>query len=109
MTRLERSASQRVLRVVAQTPARMQSLGAPAVRDAVLASRDQQAAVALMLRSDFGLDPRVTADDFQLVFDGKVSPILLWHKHPVAIVTLALSALIALLMLKRLLFGRRRQ
>jgi hypothetical protein len=109
MTRLERSASQRVLRVVAQTPARMQSLGPPAVRDGVLASRDQQAAVAMMLRSDFGLDPRVTADDFQLVFDGKVSPILLWHKHPLALVTLALTALIALLMLKRLLSGSRRQ
>jgi hypothetical protein len=107
VTRLERSASQRVLRVVAQSPARMQSLAPPNVRDAVLASRDQQAAVAMMLRSDFGLDPRVTAEDFQLVFEGKVSPILLWHKHPVAVVTLAVSALIVLLMLKGLLFRRR--
>jgi hypothetical protein len=107
MMALERSASQRVLRVLAHTPARMQSLAPPAVRDAILASRDQQAALAMMLRSDFGLDPRVTADDFQLVYDGKVSPVLLWHKHPVALVALALSALAALLMLKRLLFGRR--
>jgi hypothetical protein len=62
-----------------------------------------------MLRSDFGLDPRVTVSDFQLAYDGKVSPLLLWHKHPVALVALALSALAALLMLKRMVFGRRRR
>jgi hypothetical protein len=109
MTGLERSASQRVLRVVAQTPARMQSLAPPSVRDAVLASQDHQAAVAMMLRSDFGLDPRVTADDFQLMFDGRVSPVLLWHKHPLVLATLTVLALIVLLMLRRLLFGRRRR
>jgi hypothetical protein len=35
--------------------------------------------------------------------------VLLWHKHPVALVALALSALIALAMLKRLLLGGRRR
>jgi hypothetical protein len=109
MAGLDTSASQRILRALAQSPARMQSLAPTVVRDGIVASRDQQAAVAMMLRSDFGLDPRVTAEDFQLVLDGKVAPILLWHKHPVVLVTLALSALIALVMLKRLLFGRRRQ
>ena len=109
MTGLERSASQRVLRVVAQTPARMQSLAPPSVRDAVLASQDHQAAVAMMLRSDFGLDPRVTANDFQLMFDGRVSPVLLWHKHPLVLATLTVLALIVLLMLRRLLFSRQRR
>jgi hypothetical protein len=107
ITGLENSASQRILRVLAQSPARIQLLTPPDVCDAILASHDQQAAVAMMLRSEFGLDPRVIVDDFQLVFDGRVSPALLWHKHPVALVTLALLAVIALLMLKRLLFGRR--
>jgi hypothetical protein len=44
----------------------------------------------------------------QLVADGRVSPVLLWEKHPALIVAAALAALVLLLMLHRLLFARRR-
>ncbi len=108
LTGLQKSASQRVLRAVAQSPARMQLLASARVRDAVLASRDQDAAVAMMLRSGSLPDAAVMAD-FNNVFDGNVSPILLWEKHAVLLSVMVLGGLLVLLILKRLLFGRRRR
>ncbi|MCL4764858.1 MAG: hypothetical protein KJZ80_01315 [Hyphomicrobiaceae bacterium] len=109
LTGLERSASQRVLRAVAQSPAKMQVLAPARVRDAVLASRDQNAAVAMMLRTGSLPNPATVGADFGLAFNGEVSPVLLWEKHAVLLVVLALLALVTLLLLKRLLFGRRRR
>lgn len=109
LTGLQKSASQRVLRAVAQTPAKMQLLSSARVRDAVLASRDQDAAVAMMLRSGSLPNPVLISSDFALVLDGQVSPVLLWEKHPVLLIVLAFLALVTLLYLKRLLFGRRRR
>lgn len=109
LTGLERSASQRVLRAVAQEPARMQILASPRVRDAILASKDQMAAVGVMLRADNVLqDPWSVQQDVQLVLDGRISPILLWDKHPGVVSIAGVGVLIVLLMLRRLLFGRRR-
>ncbi len=42
----------------------------------------------MMLRSGGGLDPGAIASDVRLVADGRVSPILLWEKHPMVIVGL---------------------
>jgi hypothetical protein len=108
LTGLDRAAGQRVLRAVAQSPARMQVLASARVRDAVLSSPDQLAAVAMMLRADSGFDPFVIKDDVMLVYDGRVSSILLWDKHPVAISAAAILLLFFLLVLRRLLFGPRR-
>ena len=108
LTGLQKSASQRVLRAVAQSPARMQVLASTRVRDAVLASRDQDAAVGMMLRTGSLPSPAVVAD-FNHVLDGDISPILLWEKHGVLISVTAVLALMLLFMLKRLLFGRRRR
>lgn len=105
---LRKDAGQRVLRAVAQNPARMQDLAPLRVRSAVLASRDQDAAVAMMLRTESLPDPVAIGSDFGLVLDGRVSPILLWEKHPVVLSLMALLALAALLLLMRLVGGRRR-
>ena len=43
----------------------------------------------------------------RLVLDGRVSPLLLWEKHPVLLVATAFLALALLLMMKRLLVGTR--
>src|SRR5262249_22230833 len=51
-TGLPKPASERLLRAVAQTPARMQLLGRANVRDAVLSSHDPDAAVSMLLQSD---------------------------------------------------------
>ena len=109
LTGLQKSASQRVLRAVAQNPTRMQVLASPRVRDAVLASRDQDAAVAMMLRSELLPNPAIVTRDFQQVYDGEVSPVLLWEKHTVLISVMAVLSLLILLILKRIVFGRRRR
>ena len=109
MTGLRPSASERILRAVAQSPAKMQVLSSARVRDAVLASRDQDAAVAMMLRDNSLPNPAAISADFELVLEGQVSPVLLWEKHSIVISVLALLALVVLLMIKRLLFGRRRR
>jgi hypothetical protein len=109
LTGLQKSASQRVLRAVAQNPTRMQVLASPRVRDAVLASRDQDAAVAMMLRSELLPNPAIVIRDFQQVYDGEVSPTLLWEKHTVLISVVAVLSLLILLILKRVVFGRRRR
>ena len=83
-----------MLRAVADSPARMQLLASARVRDALLASRDQLAAVAMMLRADGPFDPFVLRDDVLLAYDGSVSPLLLWDKHPIAVSATAVLALL---------------
>jgi hypothetical protein len=107
LTSLDKASAQRVLRAVAQTPVRMAELGKPRVRDAILASSDQAAAVGMMLQASSMPDPNLMMDHLRLVLDGRVSPLLLWEKHPVTLVATPFLALILLLMLKRLLLGTR--
>ncbi|MEQ1648082.1 MAG: hypothetical protein ABL898_05795 [Hyphomicrobiaceae bacterium] len=109
ITTLDKSAGARLLSAVAQTPSRMQVLGRPSVRDAILASKDQSAAVGMMLRSDVVPDPWMVAEHAQLAYDGKVSPWLLWEKHPVFVGAAAFFAFVLLAMMKRMLFGRRQK
>jgi hypothetical protein len=107
LTALEKGAAQRVLGVVTQSPARMAVLASPRVREAVIASRDQAAAVAMMLQAATLLDPTAPLTHARLVLDGRVSPVLLWEKHGVMLVAAALAGLVLLFVLKRLLFGVR--
>jgi hypothetical protein len=85
----------------------MAELGKPGVRDAILSSTDQAAAVGMMLQANSMPDPTVMMEHLRLVFDGRVSPWLLWEKHPASLVVTAFLALALLLMLKRLMFGTR--
>jgi hypothetical protein len=106
---LAKPAGQLVLRTVAQTPQRMLLLGTPRVRDAVLRSRDQLAAVEMVLKQGSPtFEPDVIAHDLRLILDGKISPILMVDRHPTALAIAGSLSIILLLMMKRLLFGRRR-
>ena len=107
LTGLQTEPRERVLRAVAANPAKIQALASDRVRTAVVASADQSAAVGMMLRTSTAFDPTAIAADFRLVADGRVSPILMWEKHPAAIVAVLLLAAILLLLLRRLLFPRR--
>jgi hypothetical protein len=109
LTKLDKAPAQRVLRAVAQSPVRMAELGKPGVRDAIIASSDQAAAVAMMLQVNAVPDPGVMLEHVNLVLNGRISPWLLWEKHPVALLATAILALAFLLMLKRLLFGSRQR
>ncbi len=110
LTGLDKGASGRVLRAVAQTPSRMQVLARDGVRDGILGSRDQSAAVGMMLAADgVAPDPWAIAQHAQLAWDGKVAPRLMWEKHPAVTVGSGVFVLIILGMLKRLIFGRRQK
>ncbi|MGF1649151.1 MAG: hypothetical protein ACFCUN_01725 [Hyphomicrobiaceae bacterium] len=106
---LEKSAAQSVLEAVAERPARMQMLASSQVRDWVLSSRDQSAAVALLLRDGQTLSPAVLQQDLQLVLDGRIHPLLIWQKHPVLVVGLGLLALLLLLLIRSVVFSGRKR
>jgi hypothetical protein len=61
----------------------------------------------MMLQANTVPDPTVAFEHLKLVLDGRVSPLLLWEKHPVTLAGMAAVMLILLLMLKRLVFGTR--
>jgi len=107
MTGLDKASAHRVLRAVVQTPTRMSELGRPRVRDAILRSSDQGAAVGMMLQASSLPDPSLMMEHLRLVLEGRVSPLLLWEKHPGSLAVTAVLALVLLLMVKRLLFGTR--
>jgi len=44
----------------------------------------------------------------ELVWDGEVRPWLLWQRHPAVIIAAGVLLLVVLLMLRSLIFGRRR-
>lgn len=108
LTGLQKEPRERVLQAVAADPAKIHSLSSARVREAVIASSDQSAAVGIMLRSGSMLDLNAVSQDLRLVVDGRVSPILLWDKHPALIVVALFLGLILLLLLRRLLFTRPR-
>ncbi len=99
---------QTVLEAVAASPAKMRALASPRVRDGVIASSDQTAAVEMMLRPAADASLETLASDVRLAWDGKVSAILLWEKHPLVVVMALLALLILVLMLRRLFAPRRR-
>jgi hypothetical protein len=104
---LEKAAATRVLRAVAQTPAKMKVLARASVRDGILASKDQAAAVAMMLKADDVVDIAGLNDHFALVTSGRVSPVLLWEKHTVAVSLAGAVSALLLLFILRLIFPRR--
>jgi hypothetical protein len=107
LTGLEKAPAQRVLRAVALNPSRMQELSRVGVREAIAASPDQSAAVALMLETHVMPSPMLLYEHVRLVTDGRISPMLLWYKDPVALSAVLVAVLVVLLLLKRLLFGVR--
>jgi hypothetical protein len=106
LTGLEQGPRERVLRTVANAPARMQVLASARVRDAVIASPDQSAAVEMMLReSGAGMDAAVA--DVRAAWEGRIAPVLIWEKHPLRIGAALVVAVMVLLLLRRLFFTRR--
>ena len=87
---------EQVLRAVATSPSRMQILARDRVRDAIISSSDQAAAVTMMLETPPAFSPRLFARDVQLAADGRIEPVLLWDKHPLGV---ALSGILVLILL----------
>ena len=107
MAVLDKPAGQRLLAAVGLSPTKMAAFSAPGVQQAILASRDQVEAVAVIARSDGIFDFPVFFQDVGLVQSGRISPLLLWARYPIAISLFGGLTLILLLLVWRLLFRRR--
>ena len=107
LTGLKQTSRARVLAAVSEDPARMIPLKSAAVRDAVMASRDQQAAIDMMLRDGGGSVAQIT-DDFEMAWQGRIEPRLVVAKHPVVLGLIALGLFLILLLFRRLLLPRGR-
>jgi hypothetical protein len=107
LTGLSTAPAQRLLRVVAHSPQRMAELAKPGVRDGIIASSDQMAAVGMMLQKATLPNPGVVLEHVQLVLDGRITPRLLWEKHAFVLGMAGLFSLLIVALLWRLLVGPR--
>lgn len=107
LTALDKPAAKLMLTSVAQSPARMQWLAPAHVREAILASRNQTAAVSMMLRGGEILDLGEFLKDVDEVRAGAVSPRLLLWRYPIGLAVMGVLALAVLLLLWRAIWGRR--
>lgn len=102
LTGLQSGPRERVLATVSDNPQRMLDLSSQRVRDAIVGSQDQSAAVEMMLRPAQGFEPRVFLTDATLAWNGRVAPLLMWEKHPAGSVVSGVLILLVLGWLKRL-------
>jgi hypothetical protein len=107
LTGLSAQTRQRLLDRVAAEPASLKALTSPRARDAVLASRDQGAALEILLRTNDGDTPEALQNDLRLAWERQIHPEILWHRHPILVVLSGLAVLILLLLIRRLFRGPR--
>lgn len=105
LTGLKDSNQKRILAAVSDDPARILALKSAQVRDAVLASKDQQAAVELMLRDGSGSLSQIR-DDFVMAWEGRIAPRLMVAKHPFVLAMAVLALALVLLLFARLVRPR---
>lgn len=103
--RLDRTAAARVARAVAEDPTVMSRLSDIGLRDAILGSRDQLAAVEMLLRNNAALSIGRIGLDLEAVTNGAVHWRVFAQRYWVALIVLALLTLLILAWLRRLLFG----
>jgi hypothetical protein len=101
-------ASARLLETVSADPARMQTFAKSHVAHAVTGSRDQLAAITMVLGPPTILDWETIKHDAGKVISGEVHPLLLWETHRIAAVLGGFALLLVLLVLRRLLSVPRR-
>ena len=107
---LEPIAAKRLLRAVADDPSVMLELTAEGLREAILKSRDQLAALNMIIHDDASLtslfDYIRIFKDAELVQKGVVSFRVFWERYWAAVLLGAFLLLVILSWLRRLLFGR---
>lgn len=97
-----------VIGAIAERPDRLAALARPGARDAVLESKDRMAAIKIMLRRDGEVDGNVILEDLQLAWAREIDPRVIWERHPFVVAALGALGCLALLLLIRLLWPRRR-
>ena len=103
---LEPSAAKLLARAVSDTPSVMQDLAGEGLENAILGSRDQLAALNMVIHSDASLLSfgRI-AKDAELVQKGDVSYRVFWERYWPSLALGAFVVLMLLAWLRRLLFG----
>ena len=104
--RLEPGAARVLLRAVTETPSVMQELSGEGLQRAIFNSRDQLAALNMVLRADASLFSygRIVKDA-ELVRNGEVGYRVFWERYWPSIGLAGFLALLLLSWLRRLLFG----
>ncbi len=74
----------------------------PGLRDAVLASRDQTAALRIILRPAGFNAPDDLKNDVRLAWERQIDIRILWYRHPILVAVAAVGLAIMLLLLRRL-------
>jgi hypothetical protein len=104
---LEPNAAKRLLRAVTDDPSVMLDLTTEGIREAIFGSRDQLAALNMIIHDDASLfNYSRIFKDAQLVEKGLVSYRVFWERYWVAVLVAGFVLLILLSWLRRLLFGR---
>jgi hypothetical protein len=104
---LDAKAAKRLLRAVADDPSVMLELTGEGIREAIFGSRDQVAALNMILHDDASLfNYSRIFKDVDLVERGLVSYRVFWERYWVAVLIAGFVLLLFLSWLRRLLFGR---
>lgn len=106
-SRLDPVVAANMLRAVNEDPTVMRSLASSAVQNAVLNSRDQLAAVTMLLRENSTLSFGNVGNDFNAVRDGRVHYRIFAERYWTALLVALFLIFLALLWFRRLFGGRR--
>jgi hypothetical protein len=94
--------SRRLLLDRASQIAVLKSLTDPRIRDAVIASRDQEAALRIVLRPEDDDTVQDLQNDVRLAWERQIDARLLWYRHPILVALSALAIVILVLLIRRL-------
>jgi hypothetical protein len=104
---LQPAAAKRLLGLAIEEPGIMQGLSGEGLRQAVIGSRDQLAALNMLTREDGSLlSYGRIVKDVELVRDGSVGYRVFWERYWLSVAVAGFVLLVLLSWIRRLLFGR---
>ncbi len=104
---LSPAAARRVASEIGANPGAMRVLAQGGVKSGVMNSRDQLAALDMILRPPSPIpDLMRVVNDFEMTSEGRVDWRIFWQRHMFIVIVLAILAFVLLAFLRRLVLGR---